>query len=109
MAIIKSTVKVGQKPSAEELTRIKKELREAAKYPINLDECPELPPETLKEFALMAAERNHHKERQAVTIRLQPGCLSKYKALGKGYTGVMADVLAYAAENSELLTQINAR
>ena len=109
MAIIKSTVKVGQKPSEEELTRIKEELQEAAKHPINLVDCPELPPETLKEFAFMAAERNRQKKRQAVTIRLAPGYLSKYKALGKGYTSVMADVLSYAIDNPEFLTRITAR
>jgi hypothetical protein len=32
-------------------------------------------------------------------------CLSKYKALGKGYTGIMADVLNYVADNPEILTK----
>jgi hypothetical protein len=33
-------------------------LREAKKHPINLDDCPELSAEALKEFALMAAARD---------------------------------------------------
>jgi uncharacterized protein (DUF4415 family) len=41
----------------------------------------------------------------AVTIRITPGCLTKYKALGKGYTGIMADVLNYVADNPEILTR----
>ncbi|GHU61350.1 hypothetical protein FACS189445_3260 [Spirochaetia bacterium] len=106
MAIIESTVKVGQKPTKEEMKRIRGELRKAAKYPINLEAAPELSPEALKEFAHLAAERNRQKKRQVVTLRLIPDCLSKYKALGKGYTGIMADVLNYAANNPEILSKV---
>jgi len=106
MAIIKSTVKAGQKPSKEEMGRIRAELREAAKRPIVYDDdSPKLPPEALKEFAHLAAERNRQRRRQAVTIRVVPDCLSKYKALGKGYTGIMADVLNYVANNPEILSK----
>ncbi|GHU96432.1 hypothetical protein FACS189479_10060 [Spirochaetia bacterium] len=106
MGIITSTVRVGQKPTKEEAKRIRREIKEAAKYPINLDDAPELAPEALKEFAHMAAERNRKKRRQAVTIRLVPDCLSKYKSLGKGYTSIMADVLNYAADNPDILTKV---
>ena len=106
MAIIKSTVKAGQKPSKKEMARIRAELREAAKCPIVYDDdSPKLPPEALKEFAFMAAERNRQRRRQAVTIRVVPDCLTKYKALGKGYTGIMADVLNYVVDNPEILTR----
>ncbi|GHU89360.1 hypothetical protein FACS189476_08180 [Spirochaetia bacterium] len=106
MATTTLTGKVGQKPTKEEAKRIRREIREAAKYPINLDDTPELAPEALKEFAYMAAERNRKKRRQAVTIRLVPDCLSKYKSLGKGYTSIMADVLNYAADNPDILTKV---
>ncbi|AEF81867.1 BrnA antitoxin family protein [Leadbettera azotonutricia] len=105
MAIIESTVKVGQKPPKEALKRIRKEIKEAAKFPINLEDAPELSPEALKEFAHLAAERNRQKKRQVVTLRLVPDCLSKYKSLGKGYTSIMADVLNYAANNPEILSK----
>ena len=108
MGIIKSTVKAGQKPNKAELARIHNELKSAKKRPINLEDFPELPPDALKEFASLAAERNRQRRRQAVTIRVIPGCLSKYKALGKGYTGVMADVLSYVADNPEILSKIRA-
>ena len=107
MGIIKSTVKVGQKPNKAEMERIQMELREAKKCPLNLEDCPELPPEALKEFAFMAAERNRQQRRQPVTIRLVPDCLSKYKALGKGYTGIMAEVLKFAADNPEILAKVS--
>ena len=68
MVIIKSTVKVGQKPFKEDM--------------------------------------NRQKRRQAVTIRIQPDVSEKYKSLGNGYTGIMADVLRLAADNPEILQQI---
>ena len=109
MGIIKSTVKVGQKPSKEELKRIRTELREAAKHSIvYTDDCPKSTPEALKEFALQRAEMNRQKRRQTVTIRVQPDVLEKYKSLGNGYTGIMADVLRLAADNPELLHKVNA-
>jgi uncharacterized protein (DUF4415 family) len=52
-------------------------------------------------------ERNRARKKQAVTIRLGPDCLEKYKSLGKGYTGIMADVLNYVADNPEILTKIH--
>jgi uncharacterized protein (DUF4415 family) len=56
---------------------------------------------------MLAAERNRRDRKRAVTIRLLPDCLAKYKALGKGYTGIMADVLNYAADNPEILSKVH--
>ena len=106
MGIIKSAVKVGQKPSKEEMKRIRAELKEAAKHPIvYTDDCPESTPEALKEFAMQRAEMNRQKRRLTVTIRIQPDILNKYKSLGNGYTGIMADVLKYAVDNPGILTK----
>jgi len=44
-------------------------------------------------------------KKPAVTIRMSSDCLSKYKALGKGYTSIMADVLDYVADNPEILAK----
>ena len=108
MAIITSTVKVGQRPSEQELKRIRAELKEAQKHPINLDDCPELSSEVLKEFAMLRADKNRQKKRQTISIRLAPAYIEKYKTLGKGYTGIMADVLAYAIDNpAEIFNKIN--
>ena len=104
MGTIESTIKVGQKPTKEELKRIKAELKEAAKHPIvYTKDCPKSTPEALKEFAMQRAAMNKQKRRQAVTIRIQPDVLDKYKALGNGYTGIMADVLKIAADDPSML------
>jgi uncharacterized protein (DUF4415 family) len=99
------TVKAGQKPTKEQVKRI----RAAAKAPITYTpDCPETTLAGLAEFAAKARElRQRMKQtKPAVTIRITPEVLSKYKALGKGYTGIMADVLSYAADNPEILSKV---
>jgi uncharacterized protein (DUF4415 family) len=105
MAIITSTVRVGQKPPKEVIKRVKKAVREARKAPPVYDpECPPSTPEALKEFAHLAAERNRRKKKRSVTIRVAPDVLESYKTMGDGYTGIMADVLKYAVSNPDILT-----
>jgi len=102
MGIIKSTVRVGQKPPKEAI----KEARRAAKKPVNYTkDAPRSTPKALKEFAIQRAEMNRQKRRQAVTIRVQPDVLEKYKSLGNGYTGIMADVLRIAVNNPSVLAE----
>ncbi|MFP3090077.1 BrnA antitoxin family protein [Treponema sp. TIM-1] len=105
MAIITSTVKVGQRPPKEVIKRVKKAVREARKHPEVYDpDCPPSTPEALKEFAHLAAERNRRKKKRSVTIRIAPDVLESYKTMGDGYTGIMADVLKYAIDNPGVLT-----
>jgi uncharacterized protein (DUF4415 family) len=102
MGITRSTVRVGQKPTREQL----KQSREIAKKPIHYTEdCPESTPEALAEFAAMARERRQRKTKPMVALRLEPEALEKYKALGDGYTGIMSDVLNYVADNPEILSR----
>ena len=102
MGITKSTVKVGQKPTKEQL----KQIREIAKKPVHYTaDCPESKPEALAEFAAMARARRQRKTKPVVALRVEPEALEKYKALGDGYTGVMADVLNYVANNPDILSR----
>jgi uncharacterized protein (DUF4415 family) len=105
MAIITSTLKVGQGPDKDERKLIRAELQEAQKHPVNLDDCPELSSDVLREFAMLRADKNRLKKRQTISVRLSPSYIEKYRTLGKGYTGIMADVLAYVADHPELLLQ----
>jgi uncharacterized protein (DUF4415 family) len=100
MGIIKSTVKVGQKPPKEVI----QEIRRAARKPIRYTEdCPPSSPEALKEFAQLAAERNRRKKKRTITIRIAPDVLESYKTMGSGYTGIMSDVLQYAVKNPSVI------
>ena len=108
MGTIKSTVKVGQKIPKEILKLAKEQVREARKSPkVHDPDCPESTPRALAEFAAMAWElrRNNRNPSPVVALRIKPDVLSKYKALGRGYTGIMAGVLNYVAENPEILSR----
>jgi uncharacterized protein (DUF4415 family) len=101
MGIIKSTVRVGEKPPKEVIKRLK----QAARRPVNYTEdAPRSSPEALKEFAHLATERNRRKKKKSITIRVAPDVLDSYKTMGEGYTGIMADVLKYAINNPAVLT-----
>ncbi|GHU12262.1 hypothetical protein FACS1894161_0100 [Spirochaetia bacterium] len=105
MGMTTITVRDGQKPTKEQVKRI----RAAAKAPITYTpDCPETTSAGLAEFALKARELRQSAKRTkpAVTIRIMPDVLAKYKALGKGYTGIMADVLNYVADNPEILSKV---
>jgi uncharacterized protein (DUF4415 family) len=104
MDMIHITVKDGQKPTKAQI----KEIRAAAKAPVvYTQDCPETTPKGLAEFAEKARELRSRMKRTkpAVTIRVTPEVLTKYKKLGKGYTGIMADVLSFAADNPDLLSK----
>jgi uncharacterized protein (DUF4415 family) len=105
-----STIRVGQKPTKEERKLMKEEVRAAKKLPPVYDpECPPSTPEALAEFAAMARERkkNQNNPLPIVALRIQPDVLAKYKALGRGYSGIMADVLKVAADNPEILSRVH--
>ena len=109
MAIITSTVRVGQKPPKDVIKEVKRIAREAKKHPDAYDpDCPPSTTEALAEFAAMAREQRRNKKNPApvIAMRLKPDVLAKYKALGKGYTSIMADVLNYVADNPEILSKV---
>jgi len=108
MGTIKSTIKVGQKIPKEILKLAKEQVMEARKAPKVYDvECPPSKPDALAEFAAMARNlrKKQRKTSSVVALRIKPDTLLKYKALGRGYTGIMSDVLNYAADNPEILNK----
>jgi uncharacterized protein (DUF4415 family) len=109
MAIIQSTIKVGQKIPKAILKQARAEYREAKKHPVIYDEdSPESTPKALDEFAAMARELRKNKKdvKPVIALRITPETLAKFKSLGKGYTGVMASVLDYAANNPEMIAKV---
>ncbi|MDR1930869.1 MAG: BrnA antitoxin family protein [Treponema sp.] len=94
---ITSILKPGDKPAREQLERIER----AAGMPITADEdSPVYSPEQL---AYLCAEARKRNLKQTVGIRLSQKTIEQYKALGKGYTGVMASVLEYSIAHPEIL------
>jgi uncharacterized protein (DUF4415 family) len=104
---MRSTAKAGLKPPREIIREAKRVARAAKKFPEEYDpDCPPSGPEALREFAELRAARIRDKKRPTVTLRITPEILEQYKSLGKGYTGIMADVLTYAAKNPEILSKV---
>ena len=104
MGLVKLTVKDGQVPTEEQLLEVRAAIKLSPVYDVD---CPPSNQEALAEFAAKARElrRAVRNTKPVITLRLSQDYIDKYKALGRGYTGIMADVLAYAADHPEILKQ----
>jgi hypothetical protein len=70
---------------------------------------PDVISASLAEFAAMARQlrKNRRNPAPVAALRLMPEALARYKAPGKVYTGIMAGVLNYVADNPEILSKIH--
>ena len=89
------------------MQEISRGARESRKRPDEYDpECPSSSPQALAEFAALAREARRRKPSPVVSVRVKPETLEKYKALGRGYSSTMGDVLNYVADNPEILAKV---
>ena len=103
------TLKAGQKPTKEELIRARLEYEKALKHePVFDADSPESTPKVLAEFAAMARDLRHKQRnaKRSVSIRLSSECVEQYKSLGRGYTGIMADILSFAVKDPDILRKV---
>jgi uncharacterized protein (DUF4415 family) len=104
---IESMVRAGKKAPPEVIREARRVVRESRKHPDEYDpDCPPSSPQALAEFAALAREVRKRKPSPVVSIRVKPETLEKYKALGRGYSGTMGDVLNYVADNPEILAKV---
>jgi uncharacterized protein (DUF4415 family) len=94
---ITSTLKPDDKPTMEQLEQINR----AAGMPVVPDE--DSPIYSLEQLARLCAEARKRNVKQTIGIRLSRKTIEQYKALGKGYTGVMAAVLEHSIDHPEIL------
>jgi uncharacterized protein (DUF4415 family) len=107
MGIVTSLKKSGEKPPKEVQKQIR-EIEHQAKKQLKKKSSAQ-PDSTDKALKEPAAEKTAKKKKdklKAVEIRLQPEILEKYKALGRGYTDIMADVLKLAVEDPDILSKL---
>jgi uncharacterized protein (DUF4415 family) len=78
------------------------EVENAAKLKPNLEAMPELSEKALNEFAAMSRARR--KQKAFVGLRLAEEDLQAYR-VGKGYTGIMSDILSYAIKHPDILSK----
>lgn len=84
-----------------------KELEALKDIPAEPDEdCPELTDKQLAEMVLLHKSRLELQKKQVVSIRLSSGALQKAKALGKGYTSILSQILEKALTDNKILRQL---
>ena len=98
MTII-NKLKSSEKPNREQLQRIEN----AEKMPIVSDK--DSPIYTSEQLAYLYSEAKRLNKKQTVGIRLNQKTIEQYKAMGKGYTGIMAAVLDYAINHPKVLKE----
>ena len=59
--------------------------------------------EQLREFRRIAEENRAGKRKQSVTLRLAPSTVRKARALGKGYTSILARIIENALNDPETI------
>ena len=103
MKIVKTTIKPGQKPTAEQI----EEIEEASRRPIVFDD--DSSEFTYEEMVKMVEETKKHKidnTKQIVTLRLSTPTINKAKAVGKGYTGFLSRLIENAINDKDLVSRI---
>lgn len=82
----------------------KKQLKEAAKRPIVYDEdCPKMTKEMLSQFKRVHQENELMRKKEVLSLRVYPSTIKKAKALGRGYTNILAKLLDLALDEPELI------
>ena len=81
-----------------------KMLAEAAGRPVEYDEdLPKLTKEQLSQFRRISDAKREERRKQNVTLRLSPQTIQKAKALGKGYTSVLARIIENALNDPDMI------
>lgn len=100
MATVRYELKNGAQPTEEQI----KQIEEAAKRPIVYDEdAPKLTPEQLTQFKKAAELKRQERQKQVVSLRVSSETMTKAKALGKGYSGVLSRMLDYCLNSPEII------
>ena len=102
MATIRKKIDINSALTEEQLNMLK----EVEKAPSVFDEDnPPLTKEELAQFKRVSEiikEEQKGNRRQNVTLRLSPRTIQKAKALGKGYTSILARIIETVLDNPEL-------
>lgn len=79
-------------------------IKKAAKKQIAYDEnCQELSDEQLSQFRRVHYENQIMRRKEVISIRVLPSTIKKAKALGPGYTNILAKLIDLALDDPELI------
>ena len=81
-----------------------KRIRELAKKPIVYDEdCPPLTDEQIKEIRKQLKQKREEQKKEVLSIRVSKATMRKAKALGPGYSSVLAKLLDMSLNDPEMI------
>ncbi len=79
-------------------------LQDAAAYPITFDDdCPESTPEMLAAFRKEAEKRRSQRRKSVLSIRVSSETLEKARALGPGYSSILARMIERGLNDPETI------
>lgn len=100
MATVRYELKSGTLPTKAQI----KQIEEAIKSPITYDkDAPKLTPEQLVQYRKAAELKRQERQKQVVSLRVSSETLTKAKALGKGYSGVLSRMLDYCLNSPDII------
>ena len=106
MAIVNKTIDIDSPLTDEQL----KMLEESSKRLLSYDkDNPFLTKEELAQFKRVSnyiKDEKSNNRKQNVTLRLSPQAIQKAKALGKGYTSILAQIIESALDNPDLTEKL---
>lgn len=88
-----------RKLTEEELAMLESAKKKA---PVYDEDNPPLTDAELAELREKARKKREEKRKQNVTIRLDPKTLEKARALGSGYTTILAEIIEEALNGKEI-------
>ncbi|MBQ1370362.1 MAG: BrnA antitoxin family protein [Acutalibacteraceae bacterium] len=88
-----------RKLTQDELTMLEEAKKKAPQYD---EDNPPLTEAELTELREKARKKREEKRKQNVTIRLDPKTLEKARALGSGYTTILAEIIEEALNGKEI-------
>ena len=88
-----------RKLTQDELTMLEEAKKKAPQYD---EDNPPLTEAELTELREKARKKREEKRKQNVTIRLDPKTLEKARALGSGYTTILAEIIEEALNGKEM-------
>lgn len=95
-----SNADVKKAPTKEQIRMLEK----AEKRNISFDEdSPELSEEDLAKFRKISDERKLERRKQVITLRVSSSTLTKAKALGSGYSGVLSRMLEVCLNDPNMI------
>lgn len=84
----------------------KKEIEDAAKMPIIIDDdCPAYNVEEMERLEKLAKDKKYARQKELISLRVDHESIAMAKSFGKGYTQIFSRLIYIGMRNPEILKQ----